>query len=76
MSDSELLDPERSIVVVSFDTTGYVEETAVYHLEDGRQIDPVDRITPTEGRELTVLQQLLGNFGRLPTPGSSSPDVP
>ncbi len=64
---------ERSILVVTFDGTGYVDGKAVYSLEDGRDIDPVARITPTEGRELTVLQQLLGNVGRLPSAGEPSP---
>ena len=69
---------ERSILVVTFDGTGYVDGKTVYGLEDGRVIDPVDRITPTEGRELTFLQQLLGNLGRLPGPTGqpTSPDIP
>ncbi len=69
---------ERSVLMVSFDPRGYVEEKVVYSLEDSREIDPVDRITPTEGRELTVWQQLLGNLGRLPsgTGQSTTPDIP
>jgi outer membrane protein assembly factor BamE (lipoprotein component of BamABCDE complex) len=57
---------ERSVLVVSFDASGTVERTATYTLEDGREIDPVGRITPTEGRDLSLLQQLLGNIGRFP----------
>ena len=57
---------ERSILVVSFDGAGRVDRTRTYTLEDGRDIDPVSRITATEGRDLTVLQQLLGNIGRFP----------
>ena len=55
---------ERKILVVSFDPNGIVTDTKSYDLADGREIDPVDRITPTEGREITILQQLLGNLGR------------
>jgi outer membrane protein assembly factor BamE (lipoprotein component of BamABCDE complex) len=58
---------ERSILVVNFDDAGMVQETKTYTLEDGRIIDPVSRETPTEGRELTVLQQLFGNLGRFPS---------
>ena len=36
-----------------------------YGLEEGKIISYVDRTTPTRGRELTVLQQLFGNLGRL-----------
>ena len=55
---------ERNVLVVSFDEEGRVRATSSYSLADGRDIDPVDRITPTEGRDLTVMQQLLGNMGR------------
>ncbi|MDH3595767.1 MAG: outer membrane protein assembly factor BamE [Rhodospirillales bacterium] len=58
---------ERSILVVSFDGSGRVDRTRTYTLEDGQDIDPVDRITPTEGRDLNLLQELLGNIGRFPT---------
>jgi outer membrane protein assembly factor BamE (lipoprotein component of BamABCDE complex) len=64
------LDPEvleRTVFVVAFDDAGMVKETAHYTLEDGIIIDPVTRETPTEGRELTVLQQIFGNLGKFPT---------
>ena len=35
-------------------------------LYDGRRVAIVDRQTPTRGRELSLLEQLLGNIGRLP----------
>lgn len=57
---------ERRILVVSFDGDGRVDSTSTFTLEDGRVIDPVSRETPTEGRELTFLQQLFGNIGRFP----------
>jgi hypothetical protein len=37
-------------------------------LDDAQQIVPVDDTTPTLGRELGLLQQLLGNIGRFNTP--------
>jgi outer membrane protein assembly factor BamE (lipoprotein component of BamABCDE complex) len=67
---------DRNVVVVSFDESGYVTETTFYSLEDAQEIKPVARVTPTEGRDFTVLQQLLGNFGRLPSGVQSSPDLP
>ena len=63
--DPEIL--ERSVFVVTFDDAGMVQETAHYTLEDGVIIDPVSRKTPTEGREMTVLQQIFGNLGKFPT---------
>ena len=64
------LDPtilERSVLVVSFDNAGTVDDTVMYTLEDGEIVSPVGRTTPTEGKELTILQQLFGNLGRFPT---------
>ena len=57
---------DRSVFVVKFDSGGMVDETKLYTLHDGKVIDPVSRETPTEGRELTILQQIFGNLGRLP----------
>lgn len=57
---------ERSVLVVSFDERGTVDQTAMYTLADGQIIDPVSRTTPTEGRDLTFLQQFFGNLGRFP----------
>jgi outer membrane protein assembly factor BamE (lipoprotein component of BamABCDE complex) len=54
---------ERRVLVVTFDGTGKVDETQTFTLADGQIIDPVSRTTPTEGRELTVLQQIFGNLG-------------
>jgi outer membrane protein assembly factor BamE (lipoprotein component of BamABCDE complex) len=58
---------ERTVLVVSFDAAGFVETTRTYALEDGQPIDPVDRVTPTEGREMSILQQLIGNLGKFPS---------
>ena len=40
----------------------FVEE---YGLQDGNIIAFNSESTPTRGRELTILQQLFGNLGRL-----------
>ena len=63
------LEPEvvdRSVLVVAFNDAGVVDDTRLYTVEDGQIIDPVSRETPTEGRELTILQQLFGNIGKFP----------
>lgn len=63
--DPEVLD--QQVLMVKFGEDGLVSDMKIYGLEDGQVIDPVDRTTPTSGRELTVLQQLLGNMGRFNT---------
>jgi len=57
----------RSIVAISFGEDGTVAGIEEFDLEDGRTIRLVGRETPTRGRELSVLEQLFGNIGRLPT---------
>ena len=56
---------DRRVVAVQFDADDVVAAVNVYGLEDGRIIDLQTRTTPTHGRELTILQQLFGNFGKL-----------
>lgn len=70
--DPEIL--EQNVFAVSFDDTGLVQDTRFYSKVDGRTITPVERVTPAEGRELTILQQLFGNFGRFPTVDQQNQD--
>ena len=62
----EVLD--RSVLVITFDDAGLVEGTQSYSLADAQEVDPVERETPTEGRDLTLLQQLFGNIGKFSNP--------
>ena len=56
---------DRRVLAVSFGEDNKVNILKYYGLEDGKIISYVDRTTPTRGRELTILQQLFGNLGRL-----------
>ena len=55
----------RRVVAVRFDQNDRVASVNEYGLEDGRVVDLATRTTPTLGRELTLLQQILGNLGRV-----------
>ena len=55
---------ERKILVIRFDQKGVAKEVKVYGLEDAKKIQMVDRVTPTAGKEFTILKQLFGNIGR------------
>ena len=59
---------ERKVVIVRFDRNGLVNGIETLGLEHGREIKPVERETPTAGNELTILDQLIGNFGRFNRP--------
>ena len=58
---------EQNVVIVRFDEAGSVAAIERYTLLDGRAIDPVTRTTPAQGKELTFLEQLVGNLGRFNT---------
>lgn len=53
---------DRRIVAVEFTPDEVVSAVNTYGIEDGRVIDLQTRTTPTYGRKLTILQQLLGNL--------------
>jgi len=55
---------DQQVLVVSFDKSGVVDDMKIIGVEDAKQITPNERVTPTLGRELTIMQQLLGNLGR------------
>ena len=62
---------ERSVIIVRFDAQGKVSEIEHRGLEDGKSVELVERTTPTAGNELTIFDQILGNFGRFSKPESS-----
>jgi outer membrane protein assembly factor BamE (lipoprotein component of BamABCDE complex) len=56
---------QRNVTAIVFNKdTEMVETVNVYTLKDGKVIAFNDRETPTRGREMTVLEQLLGSVGR------------
>lgn len=63
---------ERRVVRIEFSATGVVSQIEDLDLEDAQTVELVERETPTLGRRLTVLEQLLGNFGRFNTPGGTA----
>lgn len=54
---------DRRVVAITFDEADIVASVNAYGLEDGRIIDLQTRTTPTAGRGLTIIEQLLGNIG-------------
>ena len=56
---------ERSVLVVRFDENGLVSEVGRYGLDEGEEVALATPTTPTYGRELTFLQQIMGNLGNV-----------
>jgi len=70
---------DRTVYVVSFDPRGILSGIRKLNLEDGQPITAVARSTPTKGREVSLIEQLLGNIGnigRLPGTQSGGPNAP
>jgi outer membrane protein assembly factor BamE (lipoprotein component of BamABCDE complex) len=63
---------DRQVFAIRFDANDQVVSFANYGIEDGQVVDISTRRTPTKGRELTIVQQLLGNIGRFSGPGRTS----
>ena len=59
---------EQKVVTISFDDQGVVQDVEQRDLDEARAIEPVERITPTEGNELSVFEQFIGNVGRFNLP--------
>lgn len=55
---------ERQVIIIRFDDAGVLKTIETRGLEDGQEILPVERETPTLGNEITVFQQFFGNIGR------------
>ena len=72
---------QRSVTEITFNEAGQVAGVRNLGLDDGERIAMNSRETPTRGRQLTILEQLLGNVarGQLPRtdenePGQRRPD--
>ncbi|MBM3647877.1 MAG: outer membrane protein assembly factor BamE [Alphaproteobacteria bacterium] len=68
---------EQNVIQITFNEQGRVANIKYYDLKDAQNITMVARITPTSGKELTVLEQILGNVGKFSGGRSqSSPGAP
>ncbi|MEV4609720.1 outer membrane protein assembly factor BamE [Neorhizobium sp. LMR1-1-1.1] len=50
---------EQSVLAIYLNKEGVVARKANYTLQDGKVFDTISRTTPTGGRDLTFLQQIL-----------------
>lgn len=58
----------QKVMQITFNDSGRIEGIKNYDLKDGREIEMVQRTTPTSGKGLTILEQVLGNVGRFSGP--------
>ncbi|MDD9899381.1 MAG: outer membrane protein assembly factor BamE [Alphaproteobacteria bacterium] len=63
---------KRRLIRVRFDDNDIVLDIAEIDPQLAQDISPVDRKTPTAGKEYTAFQQFVGNIGRFNTSGGGS----
>ena len=56
---------DRQVLAVTFTEAGVVSDIARYGLEDGKVVEISRRVTEPNVKSLSVIQQILGSFGRL-----------
>jgi outer membrane protein assembly factor BamE (lipoprotein component of BamABCDE complex) len=56
---------EQRVVAIYFDDKGVVEHMERYGQNDARNVDIVERETPTSGHKIGFFEQILGNLGVL-----------
>lgn len=59
---------KQQVARIEFDEEGRVSHYEAFDKHAVREMDYVERKTPTEGRSLGFAEQLLGNVGRFNTP--------
>jgi outer membrane protein assembly factor BamE (lipoprotein component of BamABCDE complex) len=60
---------DQQVYIVGFNKDGIVRDVDHKTLRDGKEIVPVARATPAPGRELSFVEQLVGNLGKFNSTG-------
>lgn len=63
---------DQQVYIVRFDDQGVVKAVDHRILADGKEISPVARATPAPGRELSFIEQVVGNLGKFNGGGGSA----
>lgn len=60
---------DQKVTAISFNEDGTISRIDIIGKDQARQVEIVEKTTPTEGRTLSVMEQMMGNFGRFNAPG-------
>jgi len=55
---------DRKVIAVQFDDTDHVRSVDRVALDQAVAVEPLEQTTPAVGREITFMEQLIGNIGR------------
>jgi len=59
---------ERNVLTIRFDKKGVIQKIEELDATKQKEIELVERETPTKGKELTFIQQIIGNIGKFGNP--------
>ena len=62
---------DQQVYIVDFDDKGVVKDVGHKTLDNAENITPAPGATPSPGRELSFMEQLIGNIGRFGGGGAS-----
>jgi len=62
---------KRKILIIKFDKNGIVQKINELDTTKQKEIPFVKRETPTKGKELTFIQQIIGNVGKYSNPSGN-----
>ena len=57
---------ERKVVKITFNANGVVSKVKELSLEDGQNVSIDKTATPISGKDLSIIDEFIGNFGRFP----------
>jgi outer membrane protein assembly factor BamE (lipoprotein component of BamABCDE complex) len=63
----------QQIIVIRYDDKGNVTKIEQMGLEQIAQVDPAGDKTPTRGKDISALEQIMGNVGRFSPAGAGGP---
>ena len=63
---------DQQVFIVDFDDHGVVKDVGHKTLADAESVTPAPGATPAPGRELSFLEQIIGNIGRFGGGGASA----
>jgi outer membrane protein assembly factor BamE (lipoprotein component of BamABCDE complex) len=66
---------EQKVIAIAFDDAGVVQTIDKRGLKDGHDVAFVSRETPTSGKQLSLLEQFVGNIGRFNPQGQEKPNT-
>ena len=57
---------ERKIIKITFNANGVVSKVKELSLDDGKNVAIDNTVTPISGKDLSIIDEFIGNFGRFP----------